>query len=184
MERVGRDALVKVRRNERRTLRRASDSPRRRSPSEKRVPVYVWVKSPLTFDQWHLSRSHYGDTPPPAGATTSPGSRRGSGRATGLSFLEITGQAGKIGPPSVARRSPGRLTGRGAFSETPETSFAVTSKYYTCILRIRETTRREDDDMGIASRARCLHRELSHVWFATMKDNLIARIFKRTFIPR
>lgn len=165
--------------NERRTLRWPSDSPRRHSPSEKRAPVYVWVKSPLTFDRRHLSRHHYGDTPPPAGATTSPGSRRGSGRATGLSFLGITERAGGRAK-SVHLPLLGDLPGGSRDGE----HFQKTRKHPSRLRRHitlafcayeKRLARRWDDDIGKRLRARCLHRELSRIWLGTTRDNLIAR---------
>ena len=66
-----------------------SNLPRKRFPSEKWAPVSAWTESLLTFGQRHLSWCHYGDIPPPPGATTGPGSQWESGRATGLSFLGI-----------------------------------------------------------------------------------------------
>lgn len=87
------------------TNTQTSDSPRKRFPLEKWALVYVWARSLPTFGQRHLSRCHYGDIPPPPGATTGPGSRRESGRATGLSFLGII--RAKIAIPPLAARGLG-----------------------------------------------------------------------------
>lgn len=159
LRRANDDTLIKVQRNKRWPLSspsppsatlcantRPSDSPRKRFLLEKWAPVYVWAKSLLTFGRRHLSRCHYGDIPPPPGATTGPGSRRESGRATGLSFLEIIRTKIAIPLSRIPRRDLGQpsreVTGRWAFSENPGTSFAVTSKYCTHIARTREATRR------------------------------------------
>jgi len=122
---------------------RPSDSPRKRFPLEKWAPVYVWAKSFLTFGQWHLSRYHYGDIPPPPGATTGPGSRRESERATGLSFLGIIRVKIAIFLSChAASGQPSReVTGRRTFSENLRTSFAFMSKYCTHIACTREATR-------------------------------------------
>lgn len=111
-----------------------SNSPRKRFPLEKWAPVSVWTESLLTFGQRHLSWCHYGDIPPPPGATTGPGSQRESGRATGLSFLGIIRAKSRfLLSLYAASGQPSReVTGRRPFSENPGTSFAVTSKYCTC----------------------------------------------------
>lgn len=94
-----------------------SDSPRRRFPSEKRVPVCVWAKSLLTFGRGrHLSRCHYCDTWSPPGATTAAGSPRKSGRATGLSFRGITGRNRSPFAPRHTRRREHTSSRRSAAS--------------------------------------------------------------------
>lgn len=93
-----------------------SDSPRRRFPLEKWAPAYVWAKSLLTFGQRHLNRCHYGDTPPPLGATAGSESQWESGRATGLSFLGIIRAKIAISPLAPRGLGPALPGGQGTES--------------------------------------------------------------------
>lgn len=139
-----------------------SDSPRRRFPLEKWAPAYVWAKSLLTFGQRHLNRCHYGDTPPPLGATTGPESRRESGRATGLSFLGIIRAKIAISPLAPRGLGPALPGGHGTESIFRKPGYIlrgyVEISHSHCAYAGGDSPR---DGDAVASPIPCLRRELS-----------------------